>query len=346
MDERARFLLKLIVERYISDGEPVGSRTLSKTSGLELSPASIRNVMADLEEQGFIASPHTSAGRVPTARGYRMFVDSLIVTKPLESAAISQAKEELSAALQPQQTMSAAAKLLSDLSAFAGVVVTPKREPVFKQIEFILLGEKRILLVIVTPDGDVQNRMLITEKNYSHAQLIEVANYVNTHFAGRAIPEAREHLAQELRKLREDISSLMAATLEAGNDALQPSADTAVVLSGERRLLNTNDLTHNMDTVRRMFDLFEHRWQIAQLLDIAQRSNGVQIFIGGEAGVSPLDELSLVSAPYQVDGKVVGTLGVIGPTRMAYERVIPIVDITAKLLSSALSQQMGGASNT
>jgi heat-inducible transcriptional repressor len=342
MDDRARFLLKMIIERYISDGEPVGSRTLSKTSGLELSPASIRNVMADLEEQGFIASPHTSAGRIPTPRGYRMFVDSLIVTKPLERIEISQAQEEFRSALQPQQTMTTAAKLLSDLSAFAGVVVTPRREPAFRQIEFMRLGEQRILLIIVTPDGDVQNRILLTERPYTQSQLIEVANYLNTNFAGRAISEVRQQLAAEMQRLQTDISALMAATIEAGDAALSPNDEANVLLAGERKLLDTDDLTSNMTTVRKLLDLFERRSQIANLLAHAQHAQGVQIFIGGESSMSSLDELSLVSAPYKVDGHVVGTLGVIGPTRMAYERVIPIVDITAKLLSNALSLQSSG----
>jgi heat-inducible transcriptional repressor len=340
MDDRARILLKLIVERYIADGEPVGSRTLAKTSGLELSPASIRNVMADLEEQGFIASPHTSAGRIPTPRGYRLFVDSLLVTQPLESVAITHAKEEMRATMQPQEAVTAAAKMLSELSAFAGVVVTPRREPVFKQIEFMRLNDKRVLLIIVTPDGDVQNRVLSTEKNFAPSELVEVANYVNAHFAGKTIPQIRLALAEDLKRLREDISSLMSATIDAGDNALRSGPGAGVVVAGERRLLDANDLTSNMATVRRMFDLFEQRTQLATLLDLAQRSEGVQIFIGGESGTTPLDELSLVSAPYHVEGRVVGTLGVIGPTRMAYERVIPIVDVTAKLLSSALSAQI------
>ncbi len=339
MDDRARLLLKLIVERYISDGEPIGSRTLSKSSGLELSPASIRNVMADLEEQGFIASPHTSAGRVPTARGYRMFVDSLIVTQPMELLAIAQVKEEFRAAMQPQQTVNAAAKMLSELSAFAGVVATPKREAVFRQLEFVRLADKRILLIIVTPDGDVQNRVLITERVYSSSQLVEAANFLNSHYAGRTMTEIRARLGDEMRQLREDVTALMAAAVEAGGEALHASGSESVVLSGERKLFTTHDLTGNMSTVRRLFDLFEQKSQIAHLLDIAQHSEGVQIFIGGESGVSALDELSIVTAPYTVNGHVVGTLGVIGPTRMAYERVIPIVDITAKLLSGALSMQ-------
>jgi heat-inducible transcriptional repressor len=341
MDDRARLLLKLIVERYISDGEPIGSRTLSKHPGLELSPASIRNVMADLEEQGFIASPHTSAGRIPTPRGYRMFVDSLIVTQPLAQLSISHVHEELRAAMQPQQTVNAAAKMLSELSAFAGVVATPRREAVFRQIEFVRLADKRILLIIVTPDGDVQNRVLITERVYSPSQLIEAANFLNSNYAGRSIAEIRSRLAEEMLRLRQDVTSLMAAAVEAGDEALNANAQETVVLSGERKLFNTHDLTGNMDTVRRLFDLFEQKSQIAHLLDIAQRAEGVQIFIGGESGVSSLDELSVVTAPYTVNGQVVGTLGVIGPTRMAYERVIPIVDITAKLLSGVLSAQSG-----
>ncbi len=343
MDARSKLLLKLIIERYITDGEPIGSRTLSKHSGLELSPASIRNVMADLEEQGFIASPHTSAGRVPTPRGYRMFVDSLIVTQPLERLEISHVQEELAASMQPHQTVNAAAKMLSELSAFAGVVATPRREPVFRQVEFVRLSDKRILLIIVTPEGDVQNRVLVTERSYSPSQLVEAANFLNTHYAGRAMSEVRARIGEELRQLREDVTALMTAAVEAGGEALHQAGGETVVLAGERKLFNTHDLTGNMDTVRRLFDLFEQKHQLAHLLDMAHGAQGLQIFIGGESGSSALDELSMVTAPYTVNGQIVGTLGVIGPTRMAYERVIPIVDITAKLLSGALSAQITNA---
>lgn len=335
--ERARRLLKMLVERYISDGQPVGSRALARMSGLELSPASIRNVMADLEELGFIASPHTSAGRVPTPRGYRFFVDSLLKVRPLDQVEISQ----LEGQLQPDNTqklVTQASHLLSDLTRFAGVVMTPKRRSAaFRHIEFLSLSEKRILLIIVAPDGDVQNRIIMTNKAYTGAELIEAGNFLNQNFAGLTFDEIKGRLHEELRQLREEMMQLMTLALEAGNEVMGQQAED-YVLSGGHNLLHVQDLSSNMVNLRKLFDMFEQKTSLLQLLDVSSRAEGVQIFIGGESGLVPLDECSVVTAPYEVDGQVVGTVGVVGPTRMAYERVIPIVDITAKLLSSALSQ--------
>jgi heat-inducible transcriptional repressor len=337
LSDRSRILLKTLVERYIVEGQPVGSRALAKYSGLDLSPASIRNIMADLEEMGFIASPHTSAGRVPTPRGYRFFVDTLLTVKPLDQMEIDQ----LEGQLQPDNTqrlVASASHLLSDLTRFAGVVMTPRRRTAaFRHIEFVNLSERRILLIIVTPEGDVQNRIIVTERGYSPAELTETANYLNQNYAGMTFDEIRSRLHEELKKLREDMLQLMTRAVEAGNEAVTQPGD-AYVLSGEGNLLNVQDLSSNMQSLRRLFDLFEQRTGLLQLLDMSSRAQGVQIFIGGESGLVPLDECSIVTAPYKVDGQVVGTVGVIGPTRMAYERVIPIVDITARLLSSALSQ--------
>jgi heat-inducible transcriptional repressor len=338
LDPRAQHLLKTLVERYVAEGQPVGSRVLSRHSGLDLSPATIRNVMADLEEMGLIASPHTSAGRVPTSRGYRFFVDSLMVVKPLEDDEIHRLEGELSVD-RPQQLVSAAASLLSQLTQFAGVVATPKRrEAVFRHLEFLRLSERRVLLIIVTPDGDVQNRILHTDRAYSPTQLIEATNFFNQNFAGQSLVSIRERMADELRALREDIAGLMKAAVDAGEGAL--AEGEALVVTGERNLLNAGDLASNMQRLRRLFDLFEQKTSLLHLLDVSQRAQGVQIYIGGESGIMPLDEMSVVTAPYEVDGRIIGTLGVIGPTRMAYERVIPIVDITARLLSNALTQQL------
>jgi len=335
--ERAQRLLKMLVERYISDGQPVGSRALARLSGLELSPASIRNIMADLEELGFISSPHTSAGRVPTPRGYRFFVDTLLKVRPLDQVEISQ----LEGQLQPDNTqklVAQASHLLSDLTRFAGVVMTPKRRTAaFRHIEFLSLSEKRILLIIVAPDGDVQNRIILTDRAYKSSELIEAGNFLNQNFAGLTFDEIKGRIHEELRQLREDMTQLMTMALEAGNQVMgQYSED--YVLSGGHNLLHVQDLSSNMVNLRRLFDMFEQKTSLLQLLDVSSRAEGVQIFIGGESGLVPLDECSVVTAPYEVDGQVVGTVGVVGPTRMAYERVIPIVDITAKLLSSALSQ--------
>ncbi|HEX2530890.1 MAG TPA: heat-inducible transcriptional repressor HrcA [Burkholderiaceae bacterium] len=336
LDNRARTLLKTLVERYIADGQPVGSRALSKISGLELSPATIRNIMADLEEMGFVVSPHTSAGRVPTPRGYRIFVDTLLTAQPIDESALESKVQPRLQINSPQKIIASAAQVLSSLSQFAGVVMTPRRESVFQQIEFLRLSEKRILLVIVSPNGDVQNRLLLTDTDYTPAQLIQAANYLNQHYGGLNFDDVRMRLKNELRQLRDDMTRLMHAAVEAGSDAMTESTEE-VVISGERNLLSVSDLSSNMTSLRKMFDMFEQKTSLLQLLDVSSKATGVQIFIGGESQLVPMDEMSVVTAPYEVDGRVVGTLGVIGPTRMAYERVIPIVDITAKLLSNALS---------
>jgi heat-inducible transcriptional repressor len=336
LDRRAQMLLKTLVERYIADGEPVGSRSLSRYSGLDLSPATIRNVMADLEELGFVASPHTSAGRVPTNRGYRFFVDTLLKVKELDRGEINQLEVNLHPD-HPQRVISAASQLLSDLTHFAGVVVASKKTPAFRHIEFLALSDKRVLLIIVTPEGDVQNRILFTEKTYTPSELTTAANFLNQNYAGLTFEEIRGRIRAEMRQHREDMTLLMTAALEAGSEAVSQSTSNYVV-SGERNLLDSHDLASNMSRLRELFELFEKKTILIQILELSTRAQGVQIFIGGESGIAPLDECSVVTAPYEVDGQVIGTVGVIGPTRMAYERVIPIVDITAKLLSSALSQ--------
>ncbi|HET6720539.1 MAG TPA: heat-inducible transcriptional repressor HrcA [Rhodocyclaceae bacterium] len=343
LDDRARILLKTLIERYIADGQPVGSRSLSRYSGLDLSAATVRNVMADLEEMGFIASPHTSAGRIPTARGYRLFVDSLLTVDQLGVAQINQMEGQLHPSqlqAQPQQqVINTASQLLSHLTHFAGVVIAPKHvSPSIRQIEFLRLAEKRILLIIVTSKGDVQNRILLTERAYSPSELTQAANYLNQHFAGRDLDQIRLLVKEDLFRLREDLRALSAAALSASDEALSESAPRTVI-SGEKNLLEVEEFASNMKRLRELFDLFEQRTGLLQLLDVSSNADGVQIFIGGESGIASLDECSVIAAPYEVNGKVVGSVGVIGPTRMAYDRVIPIVDITARLLSSALSYQ-------
>jgi len=336
MDKRAQVLLKTLVEHYISDGQPIGSRTLLQHSGLELSTATIRNVMSDLERLGFIASPHTSAGRIPTQKGYRFFVDSLLTIKPLDSREIQRIQHEFLTP-DPQQLISNAADMLSQLSQFAGVVMIPKRKAVtFKHLEFLPLSEKRILVIIVTTDGNVQNRIIMADKPYSTGDLTQATNYFNHHFVGFTFDEVHQKLHEELKQMQTDINRLMAAALEI-SDKANSSAKEHVVIAGERNLLQADDLSSNVASLRKLFELFERRTQLMQLLDNSQRAQGIQIFIGGESHYLPLDECSMITAPYEADGQIVGTLGVIGPTRMAYERVIPIVDVTAKLLSNALS---------
>lgn len=330
LDDRAKLLLKALVERYIADGQPIGSRTLSRASGLELSPATIRNVMSDLEELGLIASPHTSAGRIPTARGYRLFVDTMLTTQREQLA------PQILAAEQPQKVISNAAVLLSNLSQFVGVVMAPRRTSVFRHIEFLRLSEKRYLVIIVSPDGDVQNRVIFTESDYSQAQLLEAANFLNANYAGMAIEQVRERLKTEVDQLRGEIANLMQTAVQVSSEVLTQEQDD-VVIAGERNLLSVSDFSTDMGQLRRAFDLFEQKTQLMRLLDTSSKAEGVRIYIGGESHVVPIEDLSVVSAPYEVDGRVVGTLAVIGPTRMHYDRMIQIVDITSKLVSNALS---------
>ena len=332
LDDRSKMLMKALVERYIADGQPVGSRTLSKASGFDLSPATIRNVMSDLEDLGLIVSPHTSAGRIPTARGYRLFVDTMLTVQRGQFAA------QKLAADQPQKVISNAAHLLSSLSQFVGVVMAPKRASVFRHIEFLRLSERRILVIIVSPEGDVQNRVLHTEQDYSQSQLVEAANFLNMHYVGMTIEEVRSRLKTEVENLQSEIATLMKEAVSVSADAHAQTAEE-VVRSGERNLLSVSDFSSDMGNLRRAFDLFEQKALLMRLLDVAGQAVGVRIFIGGESKVVPFEDLSIVSAPYEVDGQVVGTLGVIGPTRMAYDRMIQSVDITSKLVSNALSHQ-------
>lgn len=334
LDERSKSLLKTLVERYIADGQPVGSRTLSKASGLELSAATIRNVMADLEELGLIASPHTSAGRVPTPRGYRLFVDTMLTAQPgLVGVEAAQLQPD-----QPQRVIASAAQMLSNLSSFVGVVTAPKKPSVFHHIEFLRLGERRVLVILVSPDGDVQNRVIFTPQDHSQSELAEASNRLNASYAGLTLEAVRERLRHEVDALRGEIAGLMSAAVQVGTEAMAQQ-DEQVVVSGERNLLTVQDFSHDLGSLRRLFDLFEQKTQLMRLLDNSSRAEGVRIYIGGESQVVPYEELSIVSAPYEVDGQVVGTLGVIGPTRMAYDRMIQIVDITSRMVGQALSQR-------
>jgi heat-inducible transcriptional repressor len=333
LDDRAKLLLKALIERYIAEGQPVGSRTLSRASGLELSPATIRNVMSDLEELGLVASPHTSAGRIPTARGYRLFVDTMLTARRTDLAAPASLPPD-----QPQKVIANAAHMLSNMSQFVGVVVAPRRSSVFRHIEFLRLSERRFLVIIVSPEGDVQNRVVHTAADYTQSQLAEAANYLNANYAGLAIEEVRERLKGEVEQLRGEIVTLMQTAVEASSEAMQQDQDE-VVISGERNLLSVSDFASDMTHLRHAFELFEQKTQLMRLLDVSSQAEGVRIYIGGESQIVPFEELSVVSAPYEVDGQVVGTLGVIGPTRMAYDRMIQIVDITSRLVSNALSHK-------
>jgi len=338
LNERAHILLKTLVERYISEGQPVGSRTLQQYSGLEISSATIRNVMADLEDIGLVSSPHTSAGRIPTGLAYRLFIDTMLVTKPLESVHVQQLESQLQPD-NPSRLITQASNILSELTRFTGVVASPKRNAItVRQIEFLRLGEKRVLLIIVMPDGEVENRILLMDRDYSQSQLTEAGNFLNQNYVGCSFSQIRDRLRGELQQLHQDMSALMAAALAAG-DAAEAKNSEDYVISGEHNLLHVQDFSTDMNRLRSLFALFEQKTELLQLLEASRRGQGIHIFVGSESGLASLDECSVIAAPYSADGQVIGTLAVVGPKRMNYERVISIVDITARLLGNALSQK-------
>jgi len=337
LNERAQILLKTLVERYISDGQPVGSRALQQYSGLEISSATIRNVMSDLEDVGLVSSPHTSAGRIPTGRAYRLFIDTMLVTKPLDSAHIQQMSHQLQPD-NPSRLIAQASNILSELTRFTGVVATAKRSAItVRQIEFLRLGEKRVLLIIVMPDGEVENRVLLLERDYTQSQLTEAGNFLNQHYIGCSFSQIRDRLRGELQQLHQDMNALMSAALAAG-EAVDANKSGDYVISGEHNLLHVQDFSTDMNRVRGLFDLFEKKTELLQLLEAGRRGQGIHIFVGSESGLASLEECSVITAPYSADGQVIGTLAVVGPKRMNYERVIPIVDIASRLLGNALSQ--------
>lgn len=340
LSERAQHLLKVLVERYIREGQPVGSRALAREAGLDLSPATVRNVMADLEELGFIRSPHTSAGRVPTVQGYRFFVDALLTVKPLESVEVQRMRQSLDPDLNTQKLVESASALLSGITRMAGVVTMPRRDRMaFNHIEFLSLSDNRVLAILVLNEREVQNRVIHVNRHYSADELQQISNYLNTEFLGKDLQTIRRILVEEMQEAREHMNRLMLAAVEMAEKLLDQEADKEddYILAGQTNLMEFAELS-NIEKLRQLFEAFNRKRDILHLLDQCVRAQGVQIFIGEESGYEVLDECSVVTAPYTAgDGTVLGVLGVIGPTRMAYERVIPIVDVTAKLLAAALN---------
>ena len=338
LNERAQFLFKTLVERYIADGQPVGSRTLARDTRLELSPATIRNVMADLEDIGLIRSPHTSAGRIPTVRGYRLFVDCMLTYRAPQAAEMKRLVEGVRQESDVRRLLERTSSLLSEITRFAGLVMLPKPDSKqLRQVEFLPLNDNRVLVILVINDQEVQNRIIKTARRYSASELTEAANYLNSAFAGRDIRQVKRDLLAEMNDTRDEMNRMMATVIDVAQQVFveeDPAKD--YVLAGQTNLMDINELS-DLDKLRNLFEAFNRKRDILHLLDQALNANGVQIFIGEEAGYEAFDDCSIVTSTYGDDGEVLGVLGVIGPTRMSYERVIPIVDLTAKMLTSALN---------
>ena len=338
-NDRAQHLLRVLIQRYIRDGAPVGSRTLSKDSGLDLSPATIRNVMSDLEGMGLVSAPHTSAGRVPTPRGYRLFVDTLVKFQPLKGGEIRRLQAEFRDHQDDtRDLLNTASNLLSEVTRLAGIVSVPRgQQATLRQIEFLSLSENRILAILVINDREVQNRILHTDRDYSSSELQQAANFINSHYAGEELAKVRENIIRDLKDTRDSMNQAMHDIIAVAQSAVEGAEkqDSGFVLAGETNLMGIAELS-DLETLRRLFDAFSKKQLILDLLDRSMNANGVKVFIGEESGYQILDECSVVAAPYQADDDNIGVLAVIGPTRMAYDRVVPIVDITARLLGSAL----------
>ena len=338
LDPRARSLLRTLIAQHIRDGEPVGSRTLAKHSGLDVSPATIRNIMADLEEIGLISAPHTSAGRVPTAQGYRVFVDSLLQMQPLREPEIARLRSQMPVGAGTQALLSNASELLSAMSQFVGVVTVPQRAQfAFRMIDFVPLDGSRILVILVFTDNEVQNRIISTRRTYSAGELEKTANYLNANFAGRPLADIRTTLVRELRDTRSEMERVLSAAVEISEQALDTTGDD-MLLSGQTRLMGLQGMS-DMDRLRELFEAFSRKREILALLERCTKAPGVRVFIGEESGLAPLGACTVITAPYTSHGQVLGVLGVIGPTRMAYDRVIPIVQATADLLGQALNPE-------
>jgi heat-inducible transcriptional repressor len=338
LDTRSRRLLRTLIAQYITEGQPVGSRTLAKSSGLDVSPATIRNIMADLEEAGLVAAPHTSAGRVPTSQGYRVFVDSLLEMRPLGEPEVDQLRRELPTDASTPDLLGSATSLLSEMTHFVGVVSVPRREEFpFRHIDFVALDGNRVLVILVFTDGQVQNRVIATQHPYGASELEQVANYLNVNFAGMRIDEIRARLLREMRDERARLNLLLSAAVEVAEQAFQGSAGNDMLVAGQTNLMGKQDVA-DVDRLRELFEAFQRKRDLLQLLERCSHAEGVRLFIGEESGFAALDTYSLVTAPYGVGGRVLGVLGVIGPTRMAYERVIPVVQATAQIISSALKR--------
>ena len=340
LSKRQELLLKALVESFISDGQPVGSTKLSKTSDLGVSSATIRNVFVDLEDLGYIYSPHKSAGRVPTELAYRMFVDKMIKVQPVNNDLIKRLKPNLSKNIERKNIVKNTNEILSNITGLTGLISLPTQKNMeLKQIDFLNLSDNKILAILINKNNDVENKIINLENSYSASELQEAANYLNKIISGQSLHHIRKILLNDLDDMRKDMNSIMSSAITFGKKLFLDNDDTNkdddLLVSGQTRLMNCKELS-DIKKLKTLFEAFSEKNNILHLLDKSISSDGVKIFIGAESGYNVLDDCSVVSAPYKFDNDVVGVLGVIGPKRMAYDRVIPIVDITAKLLTDAL----------
>jgi len=339
LNERSQQLFKVLVEHYINDGQPVASKTLSNDEKINLSPATVRNVMADLEDLGLIISPHTSAGRVPTAQGYRLFVDNLVTVKPLRGQAVEKLRLEMGIDDSKGALISKASSMLSGMTKMAGVVTLPRHDAVIlRHIEFLPLTSKRILVILVVNEEEVQNRVIHTERAFTESELIQTANFLNQEFIGKDLSTIRESVLQSMKQERDDMQHIMNMAIQMTDSVVDEKSDDDFIMAGQTNLMDYAEMA-NMEKLRQLFDAFNAKRDVLHVLDQSIRAEGMQVFIGEESGYSAFESCSVITAPYKVSEQVVGVLGVIGPTRMAYDKVIPVVDVTAKLLGSLLSSE-------
>ncbi len=334
--DRAERIFKLLVESYIHDGRPVPSKALAGQPSVAVSAATVRNIMAQLESRGLVKSPHTSAGKVPTSQGLRFFVDSLLSVEPLDEDGRRALQGQLNPDLAPSELAESASQLLSRITEMACVVTLPRRDQsALRHLEFLSLDGDRLLVILVFNDREVQNRVIHTERRYEEVDLVQAANYINQEFGGLSLQEVRDGLIASMQRDKDRMDALLQAALDLASRAIstEPAPERGFVVAGESNLL---DISEDTDKVRSLFEAFTEKGTILHLLDRCLNTEGIQLFIGEESGYNVLDEMSLVSSSYSVNGRIAGVLGVVGPTRMAYQRVIPVVDLTAHLLGDAL----------
>lgn len=339
LNERSQQLFKVLVEQYINDGQPVASKTLSNSEKINLSPATVRNVMADLEDLGLIISPHTSSGRIPTPQGYRLFVDNLVTVKPLRGKEVESLRQQMGIDDSQEGLITKASSMLSGMTKMAGVVTIPRREAVIlRHIEFLPLTSNRILVILVVNEQEVQNRVIHTERAFTESELTQTANFLNQTFLGKDLSQIRQSVLDTMKQERDDMQHIMKMAIQMTDSVVDEKDDDDFIMAGQTNLMEYAEMA-NMEKLRQLFEAFNAKRDVLHVLDQSIQAEGMQVFIGEESGYSAFESCSVITAPYKANDEVVGVLGVIGPTRMAYDKVIPLVDVTAKLLGSLLSSE-------